>query len=207
MRDLSPENAAALEARQLVARDFVWIVVRNRATGAPFSEGYWTDVGDVSAPVIDPETGAEVTRNFHGTGTLISADPIPLVSNLTVQSIEVSFSQIDDRVNELIREYDPRQGRIQIFRGLFSPASRRIVAPAFPRFVGFIDKIRIRTPKEGEVGSVVATCVSHTQEMTRVNPATRSTADQARRLSTDSFFRDVGTAGELEIFWGVGRAR
>jgi hypothetical protein len=49
MRNISAENLAALEARQLVARDFLWFVARDRATGAPVTDGMWSDVGDVSA--------------------------------------------------------------------------------------------------------------------------------------------------------------
>ncbi|WP_272951106.1 hypothetical protein [Agrobacterium pusense] len=44
MRNISAENLAALEARQLVARDFLWFVARDRATGAPITDGMWSDV-------------------------------------------------------------------------------------------------------------------------------------------------------------------
>ncbi|TWH01828.1 hypothetical protein L614_002000000620, partial [Ochrobactrum sp. J50] len=61
MRNLSAENYAALQARQLVARDFLWLVARDRSTGAPFSYGFWSDVGDVSAPILNPNTGLAET--------------------------------------------------------------------------------------------------------------------------------------------------
>ena len=51
MRNISAENLAALEARQLVARDFLWFVARDRATGAPVTDGMWSDVGNVSAAI------------------------------------------------------------------------------------------------------------------------------------------------------------
>lgn len=202
MRALSTAAFDALCSGGMVARDFVWFTVRNRDTGAPYSEGYWTDVGLVDAEVINPDTGAVVVRQFRGAGTLISSDPIPLISNLTVRSIDLSLSQVHDRINELIRGFDPKQGRVEIFRGVFDPTSRLLVAPATPRFVGFIDAVKIRTPPEGEVGSVTVTCKSHSQELTRSNPATRSSADQRRRHGTDSIFKDASVAGQVEIFWG-----
>ncbi len=72
-----------------------------------------------------------------------------------------------------------------------------------PRFIGFVDGVDIVTPAEGEEGSITLSCVSHTQEMTRSNPDTRSDASQRLRSATDDFFADTTVAGEWEIFWGM----
>lgn len=202
-RYISPENLAALQARQLVARDFLWLVVRDRATGAQVTDGLWSDVGNVTADVINPDTGLVDTRDWYGSGTLVAIDDIPMVSNLSVQNVNIRLSQIDDRINDLVRLYDAKQGRVEIYRGLFDPNSRQMVAPAECRFVGFIDQIEINTPSENEEGSVTLVCASHTQEMTRGNPDTRSDATQKLRSSTDNFFQDTSTAGEWEVFWGT----
>lgn len=202
VRQISPENHAALQARQLVARDFLWLVVRDRATGAQVTDGLWSDVGNVTAQVINPDTGLVDTRNWYGSGTLVAIDDIPMVSNLSVQNVNIRLSQIDDRINDLVRLYDAKQGRVEIYRGLFDPDSRQMVAPAECRFVGFIDQIEIKTPSENEEGSVTLVCASHTQEMTRGNPDTRSDATQKLRSSTDNFFQDTSTAGEWPVFWG-----
>lgn len=201
-RYISPENQAALQARQLVARDFLWLVVRNRATGAQVTDGLWSDVGNVTAAVINPDTGLAETRDWYGSGTLVAIDDIPMVSNLSVQNVNIRLSQINDRINDLVRLYDAKQGRVEIYRGLFDPDSRQMVAPAECRFVGFIDQIEIKTPSENEEGSVTLVCASHTQEMTRGNPDTRSDATQKLRSSTDNFFQDTSTAGEWEVWWG-----
>ena len=201
-RQISPENLAALQARQLVARDFLWLVVRNRSTGAQVTDGLWSDVGNVTADVINPDTGLVDTRDWYGSGTLVAIDDIPMVSNLSVQNVNIRLSQIDDRIADLVRLYDAKQGRMEIYRGLFDPNSRQMVAPAECRFVGFIDQIEIKTPSENEDGGVTLVCASHTQEMTRGNPDTRSDATQKLRSSTDNFFQDTSTAGEWEIFWG-----
>lgn len=202
MRNISAENLAALEARQLVARDFLWFVARNRSTGAPVTDGMWSDVGNISAAVVHPDTGIPVTRDWYGSGTLVQIDDIPLVANLSVQDINISLSQVSDHVQTLVRLYDCKQARVEIFRGLFNPDTREMVAPAECRFVGFVDTITIHTPSENEEGSVTMVCKSYTQEMTRSNPATRSHATQVLRQTGDMFFHDADTAKEWEFFWG-----
>jgi hypothetical protein len=202
MRNISAANLAALQARALVARDFLWLEVRNRATGAKVTDGMWSDVGNVSASVIHPDTGLTVTRDWYGSGTLVAIDDIPLVSNLSVQNVSIRLSQVDSHVEQLVRLYDCKQGRVEIYRGLFNPDTRQMVAPAECRFVGFIDTIEIKTPTENEDGAVTLTCASHTQEMTRSNPDTRSHATQVLRSATDNFYQDTSTAGEWTVFWG-----
>jgi hypothetical protein len=202
MRNISAENLAALEARELVARDFIWFVVRDRTTGAPVTDGVWSDVGNIAAAVVHPDTGIPVTRDWYGSGTLVGVDDIPLVANLSAQNITIRMSQVSEHVQTLVRQYDCKQGRVEIYRGLFDPDTRQMVAAAECRFVGVIDQIVIKTPSENEVGSVTMTCASHTQEMTRSNPATRSHATQILRQAGDMFYQDADTVTEWEFFWG-----
>lgn len=202
MRNISADNLAALEARQLVARDFLWFVARDRATGAAVTDGMWSDVGNISASVIHPDTGLPVTRDWYGSGTLVQIDDIPLVANLSVQNVNIRLSQVSEHVQTLVRLYDCRQARVEIYRGLFDPDSRQMVAPAECRFVGFVDKITITTPSENDEGSVTMVCASHTQEMTRSNPSTRSHATQLLRDPNDSFYLDAASVQEWEFFWG-----
>lgn len=201
-RSLSSENYAALQTRNLVARDFIWFVVRDRSDGSPVTDGYWSDLGSITADVVDPETGGTQSREFFGADGLISISDIPLVSTLTVQHVTVTLSQVSDRINDLVRTYDCKQGQVQIFRGMFDPLTREMVGPAFPRFVGFIDEAPIKTPKEGGIGDVTLTCTSHTQEMTRANSDTRSDASQKLRSATDNFFQDAAVVGTWAQFWG-----
>jgi hypothetical protein len=202
VRSLPAATYDALAARILMPRDFIWFVVRDRSTGAAVTDGYWSDIGSIDAQIIDPDTGGVTTRNWAGAGSLISISDIPLVSNLTVQNITVTLSQVADRVNNLVRGYDCKQGRVEIYRGLFDPASRKMVAPAAPRFVGTIDEAPITTPKEGDSGDVSLTCTSNTIELTRMNPDTRSDASQKMRNPSDAFFADVAVVGTWQHFWG-----
>ncbi|MCP8894304.1 hypothetical protein KYK29_05130 [Shinella daejeonensis] len=207
MRTISSANNAALAARLLLPRDFLWIVARDRDDNGPQAVGFWSDVGNVSADVLDPDTGAIVTRTWYGSGTLIGIDAIPLVANLAVQTVTIAMNQIDDLVQQAVRLYDCKQARVEIYRGLLNPLNRQMVAPAFCRFVGFVDEVDITTPAENQTGSVTLKCVSHTQEMTRSNPDTRSDVSQRNRVAGDRFYADVSTVGDQEFFWGRARGK
>jgi hypothetical protein len=203
MRAISTANQTALAARALVARDFLWFVVRDRATGAPVNVGFWSDIENVSSvPVIDPDTLLPVSRSYYGAGGLISIDDIPAVSTIQVQDVHIRMSQLDEQVANAVRGYDTKQARVEIHRGLFDPVSRDLVAPAIVRFVGFVNLIDINTGTEDSDGFVDITCVSHTQELTRSNPATRSHADQQTRSAGDDFFVDAAVVGDWEFQWG-----
>jgi hypothetical protein len=178
------------------------ITGRDRASGAPVTEGFWSDVGAVSAQVVDAETGLVTSYDFTGVGSLIAVDPIRMVSNLTVQEIEVQFSQLDDRINELLRLYDVRQAKVEIYRAEYDPATMVMVEPAAPRFVGYVDGAPVETPAEGGEGSVSIKCVSSAQELTRSNPDMRSDESQQARAPGDDFYKDVTAVGDLVIFWG-----
>jgi hypothetical protein len=202
MRDVSAANWTALQARALMPRDFIWFVVRDRTTGAAVTDGYWSDIGSIVAQYIDPDTGGVGSRTWAGAGALIQISAIPLVSSLTVQNITITLSQVADRVNNLVRGYDCKQGKVEIYRGLFDPVNRVMVAPAEPRFIGTIDEAPITTPKEGEDGDVTLTCTSNTSELTRANPDTRSDASQRLRAASDDFFIDSAVVGGWQQFWG-----
>lgn len=206
MREISLENYNALLAGNLVARDFVWFEVRTRDTGDIVTDGYWSDVYSGSFDVIDPETGGSVSRPFAAGAGLIEISDIPLVSTLSVQQVTITLSQVSDRINTLLRTYECKQGRIEISRGLFDPISHNIVGPASSRFVGTIDEAPVVTPKENDLGNVTLTCTSHTQELSRSNPDTRSDASQKLRSETDNFYQDTPVVGTWQLFWGKASA-
>lgn len=208
MRAISLENQLALSQRALVARDFLWFVARERATGAPVTVGFWSDLENVTANVIDPDTGLTTTRSYYGAGGLIEIEGIPAVSTIQVQDVTIQMSQLDEMVQQAVRLYDIKQARVEIHRGLFDPVSRSLVAPALVRFVGFVNLVDIRTPRENEAGGVQITCVSHTQELLRSNPSTRSHEDQRyTRDPNDFFFVDAGVAHAWDYQWGQNQAQ
>lgn len=203
MLSYGPDIMAALSARQLMARDFLRVVARTRADPpAPVAVGFWSDVGNVTAEVVDPDTGMTASHAFYGSGTLISISDIPRVASLTVQTVRIRMSQLDQQVAEAVRVYDVKQARVEIYRGFFDPVTRQMVAPAICRFVGYVDTVDIKTPAQGAAGGVEMACTSSTAEMTRSNTDTRSHQAQLLRDGGDGFFEGVEQAGEIEHFWG-----
>lgn len=206
MKTFAPEYQAALAARRLLPRDFLSITARNRSTGLPETVNFWSDLSNVSALVIDPDTGAPVLRDYRGAGSLIQISDIPAIAGVTVQRVTIRMSQLDEQVEQAVRLYDVKQARVEIHTGLLDPESRKLVSPAEPLFVGFIDEAPITTPAEGEDGGVTLTCTSHTQELARSNPATRSHADQGGptgRAPGDDFFIDAAVVGDWDHYWGA----
>jgi hypothetical protein len=201
-RPISPEVQARLEAGALVPRDFLWITPRRRDTGAAVTWGAWSDLGTITADVIDPVSGVTVQRTYEGAGSLVQVSEVPLVVGLTVQSVEIQLSQIATGAEALIRTYDARRAPVELHRGFLDPATMRLAAPAVPRFLGFVDEAPVETPAEGGEGGVRLTCVSHAQELVRASSAKRSDADQRRRNANDGFFRHAATVGTWKIFWG-----
>ncbi len=203
MKSYSANTVAALAARRLMPRDFLTITARDRETGDPVTVGFWSDLANVSALVIDPETGAPSLRDFYGAGSLIAISDIPSIVGVSVETVTITMSQLHEEVEEAIRLYDCKQARVEVHTGLLDPDSRKLVDPAEPVFVGFIDEIEIRTPAEGGEGAAVLTCASGTQELLRNNPSTRSHADQQVRAPGDDFFRDAAVCGDWDHYWGA----
>lgn len=201
MKQTTPEIKAALKAGTLSIRDFIWLEAVRISDGATIEWGAWSDVGNFSAPVIDAYTQETVTRAFEGAGGLIETSPISLVSGLAVQTVEVKMSQVNPDVEAIVRGYSVRRSPIQIYRGFFNPGTYQMIAPAVPRFAGFIDDAPINTPPEGQEGAISFMCVSRSQDLTRRSTSKRSDADQRRRDPNDGFFSHASSVGTWTIKW------
>ncbi|MHC5307500.1 hypothetical protein [Bartonella sp. LJL80] len=202
MRYLSPENVTALKQRVLMPREFLWVVAKDMNNGSQFPYGFWSGIGNIQAEVLNPDTGRPETRSFEGSGTLIEIDAIPQTVGIEARPINIKMSQLSEGVQNIARGYDLKQARIELYRGLLNTETRLPVAPAFCRFIGFVDEVDITTPKENEEGAISLSCYSHAREVSRFNPDTRSNESQKRRSSNDGFFEDTSTVGEWELFWG-----
>lgn len=194
----------ALERRIIAPRDFLFIRPRNRLTGARVNWGVWSDVGNVNVDVIDPTDGSTVARDYlGGVGDLISISPVQISSGLIVQTVEISMAATSDQVDELFRTHDARRAPVEIHRGFLNPDNMRLVYPAIPRFVGFVDDMQATTGKAGEEGGVTLTAASLVQDLTRTSSSTRSDRDQRLRSPTDGFFRNAALVGAWRINWGT----
>lgn len=202
MRSVATAISNALTARDgLVIRDFVWVEGKNRSTGVTETLGLWSDNYAATVNIISGKNRQTTARTYYPGYGLVSVSPIPLVSDLTIQQVRISLSQIDDNAELAIRGYEPRQAWVEIHRGLFSTSTRELLAPPEPHFVGRIDKAIINTPAEGQSGTIELTCSDDLREMTRTNPA-RKSHEQQKRRSVDLFRQYNTTAAEWQIYWG-----
>lgn len=202
MRFLDAAEIAAIQARTIVARDFLWVTAKDRTTGALTSSGYWNDHGTVTADVVDGRTGVTESRSFYGVGMALSIGSIPLTADVTVRSVDITLPHIDTVVQGLVRTTDVRNAPMQLYRGYFDPVTRALVAAAKPRFVGYVDTAPIFTPKENDEGSLTFTCVSTTRELTRTSNEVRSDESQQKRSAGDGFYKDTSVVGDWQLFWG-----
>lgn len=207
MRDADSAVIAALANPNTSRRELIWITAKEFESGDEVSGGFWNDLITKDIDVLDGETLETVTRSYTGAGSLIQIDEIPLLATIEVRRIKVTLSQIDQDVIDMVRGYNLKNAKVEIHRGLYNPATRALVAPAFPRFLGFVDKAPIKTPKRGERGGVTLECVSHTYELTRASADKASHASQLRREAGDKFFQYADTMGETNLFWGEVKGR
>ncbi len=185
----------------VITRQFVWLIAKNRGTGADETVGFWNGPYDISVNVISGQTGNPEIRTYVGAGSLLEIDDIALVSDLTIQTLRVKLTQTNAAVNNAIRGYDSRNAKIEVHYGLFDKATRLLVDLPYPHFVGEVNKAPITRAKVGTSGGVIAECVSRVRELTRINPAKKSDETQKLR-SGDRFRRYSGVADQWAIWWG-----
>ena len=202
MRSFSSTIQNALLNRSIVFWDFLWLIPRDRGTRNAAPYGFHSGAGNVSASVINPLSGTAVTRNFEGAGALISISDISAVSTLEPQKVNIHVAQLNDSALSVVRGYDLKQGRVEMYSGFCDPSTRLLLEPPTCRYQGFVDFVDIQTPKEGEYGYIDLTCTSHSSELRRTNPDTRSHDSQQLRSSGDGFFKDVVGVSDWNIFWG-----
>lgn len=202
MRDLPEPVLNALSARVVHPIWLVHVTGRDRDTGEPASEGFWTGQGDIAVTVQSAETGSDVVRTYRGAGSTLNVEGIGGNGQIVSQSVTVSLSQIDENVANSIRGYDPTQAKIEIHSALFIPGTINLVEAPDRAFYGFINNIEIITPEAGGLGSITCQCESHSREFTRWSTETRSDQSQRRRSPTDGFYKYTSVAAEFNPHWG-----
>jgi len=192
-----------LNARKgIIERTFVWMIVKNRSSGAIEEVGFCNYPYDVAATVISGQTGLPVLRNYVGAGALLEVEDINLVSDLTIQTLRAKFSQSNAEVNNAIRGYDARNGKIEVHYGLLDLSTRLLVDTPYPHFVGIINKAPIKRAKVGASGGVGLEAVSRTRELTITNPNVKSDEFQQHRFPGDDFRKYGTVAHQWAVWWG-----
>lgn len=207
MRSVGANTVNYLNGRAgLITRYFVWLIAKDRTTGADQSAGFWNGPYPVSVTVVSGQTGVPETRDYVGAGSLISVDDINLVSDMTIQTLRVKLTQTNSSVNNAIRGYDARNGKIEVHYGLLDKSTRLLVDTPYPHFVGTVNKVALTRGKAGSSGGVGLECVSRNRELTIINPAKKS--DETQKLRTiigggpDRLRKYINVTDEWSIWWG-----
>lgn len=205
MRTFPAEIDAAIAARTVLPREFLELAVKNRSTGATVYERLWSDKGSVTAEVVDPDLGTTPLLTFTGAGGLVSIEGVQRVADLSVVEASIRLLAHGVDTDRILRTYDASQAPVRLWRGFLDASTRRLVAPAEVRFLGFVDDVELPVGTEGAEAWATLKCKSHSQEMTRSNTATRSDADQRLRSATDNFFASAGSIADDVFHWGAVR--
>lgn len=205
MRNPDPAFMAALTAARengIVPRRFLWVRAKDRTTGEVEAIGLWTGDDDVSVTLRDGQTGEFSNRLYYGMGTTLVIPDIPMVSDMTIQTVSCEMSQLSAVTQQLVRGYDVRLAKCDIHEGLLSTVTRELVSAPEIAFLGEVDGAPIDTPAAGGEGKIVIEVVSDAIRMlTRTNPRKRSYEGQKRR-SGDEFGFYSNAVSTWQIPWG-----
>lgn len=183
-------------------REFIYFWPRDLDTGNPVQFGFWSGVGTFTASVEDGDTGSPVSRNFIGAGDLVRISPIIYRAGFEAQSLQVSMSGIAEAGVTMLRGYDMRRARVDIYRGVFTPGTLGQVDRAPCRFTGFVDGSEVVIPEEGGEGGFNLTLRQHTAELRRTSTEKRSDSSQRKRDAADGFYQHTASVGDWEIVMG-----
>lgn len=194
---------ALLNARErgLVTRSLVYVTAKDRNTGLPVSLGLWNGGEDIDIDVIDGESGAVVTRPYL-CGVNLEVPEIPRVSDMTIQTVDVRFSQIAPAIQQLVRGWDARLAPVEVHQLLLDPQTGQAVAPAEVTFLGIVDGQPVETPAAGNEGAITLKLISAAISMLeRTNPL-KSSYEGQRRRQDDQWGRYSGVVPLWDFQWG-----
>jgi hypothetical protein len=199
MKNIDPALSALLSARRgLVVRMLVWLVVADRATGAPVSIGFANDVQPL-ALTIDGEA-----RIYQAAGGALSVDPVITETGLVVRMLRITLSGVAPEVALAMRGYDPRLAPVTIHRQVLDPETGAVVGGSQRVFKGVVDQVSLPTPQKNGRVEVSVTVVSAARELTRRLALKKSNESQQRR-SGDLFRQYADVSGEVPVWWGAKR--
>lgn len=206
MQSVSAAYSSALQSNRLIIRYFMWVTAFDRVTKAELGDGFWSGDDDTSADIYNPDTLSVENRTFTGIGRAMDFGSVSKVADMTVQEAELRFPAHLPEMEDLIRAYDLRYGRCELYRGLMDADTGQMVGPAEPRFFGFISEAPINIPGEGSEGATVLRILSQSHEFTRSNPHRRSPETQKLRQAGDTFYSSANAAASVKVFWGRKKA-
>lgn len=177
---------------------FVWVVARDRTTGAASAMGFWSGDEDTRVGVAIPDGGV-AQRDYIG-GCNLTVEGLQYVADLTDNAVTVGLSQIADAAQELVRGLDVRLAYCEVHAttmtgGAFTSAPQLM-------WVGIVDDGPISTPAAGSEGGISLKVRSEIMtQLGAINPAKSSDAHQRRRNGADRFSEYASVIGTRKIQW------
>lgn len=190
----------------LVVRRLIYVrSVTRDPIPSPAPVGFWTGDRTSVIPVRDGQTGEPAAYSFVGMGSKLKIPPIPRVSDLTIQTIEVQLSQVDPSVQYMFLQNNARFARVDIHEALFDPISRQLIGAELV-FIGEVDGDPVvSTPAVNEVGNVTMSVVSYAiRTLTTPNPKRRSNETLVQRNPLDTFAIYANATPNMTVQWGEG---
>lgn len=199
MRDFDSATAAYFAAGEAFETQIpIWVTVKDRATGAPYSLGLWT--GDDTASFA---IGGD-TRVYQGAGAVIGLPAITYEAGLNVRNFTLILNGLAPEVAEALRFYDPRLAPVEVRRACFYPDTGALVDVPYKVLTGFVDDVKITTPAQGGRGSATISVASSARKLTRNLPIFKSD-EQQRLRGGDRFRRWSDISGSVDVYWGESR--
>lgn len=193
---------AAAPSDGLITRQAVWIICRNRTTGAPEEIGVWDGDEDFNLSVVRGSDGVTVTRPYYGGGALLKIGDIPRTSDFTIQTVDVDLSQLADVAQLVVRTHDVHRAYVEIHELLMSPDTGYPVTADSPAFIGIVDGAPIRNARAGGEGSAKLKCVSEVMAMLARTNSEKSSYEGQKKRGGDEINLYVGTIETWDISWG-----
>lgn len=205
MRDVDPALQAALENAPyvgLVPRRLVYMTGKSFTTGDPTSVAFWTGYDEATFTIESPDDDTDIVRAYVG-GVDLQTGSIPLVSDLTIQTISIGMNALHPQVQNFVRGSDLRLGKVQVHDVVLSSQSRNPVSTAALVFLGEIDGSPIDLPgaNDGEATVTIRATSDVISMLSRTNPAKASYQEQKLR-SGDEFAVYAATVATWQVSWG-----
>lgn len=198
MREYGSQVEAHLAGTaNVVPRHLVWIVARNRGTGAAEAVGFWNGKDSREFDV-----GGE-TRSYFGAGALLSVGPIRGAVGLDVRRHELGLSAVTPEVLLAIRGYDVRLAPIEVHRAFMDPETGMQIGAPVRVLKGTVDEAPIVSAAGADQPSVTLVVASASRALTRTLTAKKSEATQRQIDPSDRGREYSAISGAVGVFWGV----
>lgn len=198
------DTVAAYQNNAIKARKLIRIQARDRDTGDTTWGNFWNGTETRTFEVIGAQDGETAEYEFLAAGSLVSIDDFTNVceQTLTDHNLKVTGNLISSKLENIVRGYDLFGQLFEYYVALFDLTTNTIVAPARPKFLGYIDQAPITTAADGDTSDITITVRDHASDMSRTSLLMRSHESEILRLSTDTFLTDEASIDDWEIYWG-----